>query len=50
MTLQEKIDMMYKQYRSTRSWKTKKELYKAIKRAEGKRREDRLKKEGVVVA
>lgn len=48
MTNQEKINMMYKQYKSTKSWKTKKELYKAIKRAEGQRRKEKLKQEGVI--
>lgn len=48
MNINDKIDMMYKQYYSTKRWKTKKELYKAIKRAEGKRRKDKLKAEGVI--
>ena len=49
MTIQEKITMMYKQYTSTKSHKHKKELYKAIKRCEGKRRKEKLEKEGVIV-
>lgn len=43
MNLQDKIDMLYKQYRSTKSHKTKRDLYKAIKRCEGSRRKERLK-------
>lgn len=46
---QEHIDEMYRQYNTTKCKKTKKELYKAIKRAEGKRRKEKLDKEGIVV-
>lgn len=42
-TKQEHIDEMYRQYNTTKCKKTKKELYKAIKRAEAKRREEKLK-------
>lgn len=43
MVIQNKIDEMYRQYNTTKCRKTKKELYKAIKRAEGKRRKEKLK-------
>lgn len=42
MTTQQKIDEMYRQYKTTRNHQTKKELYKAIKRAEGKRRKEKI--------
>lgn len=47
MELQEKIDEMYRQYRTTKSAIKKKELYKAIKRAEGKRRKEKT--EGMII-
>lgn len=43
MVIQHKIDEMYRQYNTTKCKKTKKELYKAIKREEGKRRKEKLK-------
>ena len=49
MNINDKITVMYKQYNSTKSHKHKKELYKAIKRYEGKRRKEKLEKEGVVI-
>lgn len=45
--MNEHIEMLYKQYNSTKSHKAKKDLYKAIKRAEGKRRKEKLK--GMIV-
>lgn len=45
----DKLTELYKQYNSTSSPKSKKDLYKAIKRAEGKRRKEKLEKEGVIV-
>lgn len=42
-TKQEHIDEMYRQFNTTKCKITKKELYKAIKRAEGKRRKEKLK-------
>ena len=41
--MNEHIEMLYKQYYSTKSHKAKKDLYKAIKRAEGKRRKEKTK-------
>ena len=38
-----KIDELYRQYESTKNKRTKKQLYKAIKRAEGLRRKEKLK-------
>ena len=43
--LNEKIERLYQQYRSTRSTRMRKDLYKAIKKAEGKRRKQKLDKE-----
>lgn len=48
MNQQDKIDMMYKQYKSTKNLTTKKQLYKAIKREEGKRRKEKLDREGII--
>ena len=48
MTLQEKIDLMYKQFNSAHSPKQKHILNKGIKRLEGKRRKEKLEKEGVI--
>lgn len=39
----DKLTELYRQYNSTSSPKSKKDLYKAIKRAEGKRRKEKLK-------
>ena len=47
--LNEKINKLYDQYRSARSSKMKKDLYKAIKKAEGKRRKQKLDKEGIFI-
>ena len=41
--MQYKIDEMYRQFNTTNCKKTKKELFKAIKRAEGKRRKEKIK-------
>lgn len=46
MTLN-KIDELYRQFNSCKSPKKKRDLYKAIKRAEGKRRKEKLK--GIIV-
>lgn len=45
MTLNEKIDELYRQFNTTRSLMKKRELYRAIKRAEAKRRKEKLKQE-----
>ena len=42
MTEQDKIDMMYKQYRHTHNRNKKRDLYKGIKRAEAKRRKAKI--------
>ena len=39
----DKITNLYNQYNSTSSAKSKRDLYKAIKRLEGKRRKEKLK-------
>ena len=49
MNLNDKITELYKQYSLCTSPKKKKDLYKAIKRAEGQRRKEKLEKEGVIV-
>ena len=38
-----KIDELYRQFNSCKSLKKKRDLYKAIKRAEAKRRKEKLK-------
>lgn len=43
----DKITELYRQYNSTKSHKAKKDLYKVIKRAEGRRRKEKLK--GMIV-
>ena len=45
--MQHKIDKLYRQYDSCKSKYKKKDLYKGIKRAEGKRRKEKLK--GLIV-
>lgn len=42
-----KIDELYRQFNSCKSPKKKRDLYKAIKRLEGKRRKEKLK--GIIV-
>lgn len=49
MNINDKITELYKQYSLCTSPKKKKDLYKAIKRAEGQRRKEKLEKEGVIV-
>lgn len=41
--MREKIDELYRQYDTCKSKYKKKDLYKAIKRAEGKRRKEKMK-------
>ena len=41
--MQEKINELYRQYNTCKSKYKKKDLYKAIKRAEGKRRKEKIK-------
>ena len=48
MTLQEKIDKLIKEYNETSSPKRKRDLYKAIRRCEARRRRQKLEKEGIV--
>ena len=48
MTLQEKIGELINQYNETTSPKRKRDLYKAIRKLEKRRRREKLRKEGVV--
>ncbi len=41
--MSDKLTELYRQYNSTSSPKAKKDLYKAIKRLEGKRRKEKMK-------
>lgn len=43
MNLNDKITELYRQYNTCHSPRKKKELYKAIKRAEGQRRKEKIK-------
>lgn len=43
MTLQETIDELYRQLKTAKSKYKKKDLYKGIKRLEGKRRKEKCK-------
>lgn len=45
MTTQEKIDEIIRQLATTKSKQKQKELYKALRRAEGQRRKEKLEKE-----
>lgn len=40
---EEKLNELYRQYESTRSAKKRRDLYKAIKRTEAKRRKEKIK-------
>lgn len=42
------IDTMYKGLKKTRSKYAKRDLYKGIKRMEGKRRKEKLQREGTI--
>lgn len=49
MTIQEKLELMYSQLKKSTNPKRQKDLYKGIKRLEGKRRKNKLEKECIII-